>query len=1014
MGKRGQFTVFVILGFILLVVVIFTLFIVSMIQDQNINQQARKAVNDYVDASSINYYIYTCMDKVVNEAVLEIASQGGVFYNETGGFYNISDSGVTHIELIKNPDTTSDKLVNVSYAVFREGSKPANMFYEPWWYPFEYTRISELRPTYDFLSLNSFRSVKESGVFGFNNFTRLCHSRSVNYNPPGIFGFCKNNVEEVITKNISTIEVQLAEMLVHKMNNCTNFSIFEEIGDHNITLKGDPSVEIIYGAQDMSFVFNYPFEVKIKNREPVIVRRDFNYYSSLKFVSLHNYLLNLVKEEVQNPYFNLKTDYGSIPGFDSVNYELEVLEHSDSNPIFKNCADDCDWKHDFILKIIDKASESTGKLLTYYVAFQNRRPALDWIHETDDAVPFDYIVFEGEELVIDPYGFDPENKDLQYIYSGWKETYTTTYNLDHSCNPPIDWLTFINCIEIIPNPSLTDLFKWSKSQSYLDTQRKAEYTIGPDDAGLHSTRLTIYDPSGLEDYQDISILVIDKPTVEIGVITNMEVPENVVSVEDPFYLSSAGTKPSNIPGTTVSDIRWAITYFDAVNNLIMSVPPFSPLIQQWVEPNPNNIIVPYEESLNINLIKPKILNVVTPHTIKLTIEQETNTGGLIIPSTFQKSEELIVKECIPFRGTSDPFPYSSWSDPEDYNNYISTNHACCLGDIDDDETYAVAGQSTSCYDETLYGERNHLIDEVIDLMKHDLLWAYYDLISIPQPGTTINVNGPQTDKNDVFKMYFERFCDGRRGNICAGSGEYTVSRLLECPNKLSNEIGTCTGPPETITSTQPTQCTNYPPGKTFESIFEGAQETRCNTNPACSTSTQYGTPGPLSCTAQCDNQGGCTHPVQCTCSQACGAQCYPGKLMEWIGTTCNFNCAKESTCVFTGNAQTPCSSPQSFCYNSIFNGQSRCYTNVGCDDTLGARYTAADYCAARGTILNYGGDRYCFFYNSINPPVPPNICTSGGNCLINSMSETNFINSHGPCNAGQQITCNPLTGWVCT
>jgi len=123
-----------------------------------------------------------------------------------------------------------------------------------------------------------------------------------------------------------------------------------------------------------------------------------------------------------------------------------------------------------IINITDEKSELNGKPYSFYIAFQNRHPVLDWIHKKKGN-PFreqiDIVATPGDEIIIDPYAYDPDEDfyfgqvhndaldkgiddgsdgvpdnnfkkfmsnytktDTPYSYSGWKETYDEWFNYE--------------------------------------------------------------------------------------------------------------------------------------------------------------------------------------------------------------------------------------------------------------------------------------------------------------------------------------------------------------------------------------------------------------------------------------------------------------------------------------------------------------------------------------------------------------------------------------------------------
>jgi hypothetical protein len=119
---------------------------------------------------------------------------------------------------------------------------------------------------------------------------------------------------------------------------------------------------------------------------------------------------------------------------------------------------------------------------------------------------------------------------------------------------------------------------------------------------------------------------------------------------------------------------------------------------------------------------------------------------------------LIEKECIPYRADSDPYPYHTTENP------FMANHSCCLGNINNPETWQLASTNVVCHEEpTCFGVTTGL-------------------------------------KKRLRQIH----CSGERGNICNGHVGYADSDICgcneaaaECDNvkayRLKNGQGWCYG-----------------------------------------------------------------------------------------------------------------------------------------------------------------------------------------------------------------------------
>ncbi|PIN80133.1 hypothetical protein COV13_04035 [Candidatus Woesearchaeota archaeon CG10_big_fil_rev_8_21_14_0_10_32_9] len=982
-GNKGQVTLFVMLGFVLLISFVVILVFAGYVMNAGLENQAKKAVDDYLTSSSIGYYVYTCMDAATTNAMDQVALQGGVFYDYQDGPYSSAQEGVTHIPYnltyTSAEGTPRTLKFNVSYSI--QNKSDCEMVNETIPdYPYSRTKLVDLEQTYsdgtqNACLFNSNTGYVYSGFFGLNNITTLCYVGSNNSrNIADVsLGPCFRNT--LRPKN-STIEHLLETQIKKQVEKCINFSYYETEEGHNITILQEPTTTIVYNKESLSVNMEYPFIVKLKGKEPVLVKHDFEYKSDLRLTKIHNYLLNLLKKESSDPFFNLAKDYYTVlPQFDSEHMKVSVVN-------FTTCSN-CGYKYDQILIVEDNASKIGNRSLTFLTAIKNRRPALDFIHETAASEFFDILVTENETINLNPFGIDPDDKQVKYKYIGWKETW------DDEC--ALNSAGELVCTQL---PGM--LYNWTNSTEFKLTNRSANYTTNASDIGYHNTTIVVEDESGLIDFQTLNILVFDLPTANLTIpLLYPGMPNNTLTIEDPVNISGQGSIPSAMGGGTITGYLWKATYdINSITYLAFE----------------NKTIEAYRkiplQSYNIKTIKPLNLSHDVIHEISLAVEQFMTVLGTTVTST-PTIQEVNVTECAPHRNSTDPysFPYNKGSDP------FYANHTCCLGDIADSSTYSVASiaSAVTCFQGTAYGEFTILTTTTTnDYRESGLLTGYPASSNINAPPTPY----PGGDKNDIYKMLFNRICDGQRGNICAGEMQRTIIKDVSCANNGVNEL--CVGPPPDYSNSSINTCYNYPAGQTFETTFSTVGTGICNQAFACSTinSNGYGAVGgPQLCKAICDGTGNCDNTANtlaaCTCSVvSCNAQCDETKPFTWtIGSkTCQNNCDYSNTCAYS-TFELPCAknavTNTAYCLysgNNPIYDDGTCYYQVTCDAS-NSNYQEGQYCKVGEHIEEE--TKYCL-WGTISPS-----CNTAGECNLNK--------SPFPCAHGQIADCNLNTGWsMCT
>ena len=983
--RKAQFTIFALLGLVIVIIVGLFIFSINQVFSQNLDAQAREAVQDFLSSGPINYYVDNCLELATNEAVEEFVNHKHIL--------NFDDA-YNH-EFI--PLQVGGKTINVSYWIKKQQSCNIVQMQKPD-YPLANTSLNNLQNIYNTNVVCTTPPRVLSGFFGKNTFPRLCFPGSDNIffiSPDDqLFSPCNLNIYSDLpnflpqnpTNNFYNLENILATSINKSMDQCANFSIFNDLQGHNVTMLDDPVFDIIFQPESFSVKATYPFEVKLRNRQPVITSYSFEYQSDIRITKLQRFIIDLLRRETQNIFFNASRDYNQALDYDE-NINVTRIDFIDSD-----IADDV--KFDWILNITDTLSLLNQTPLSIFVGIQNRKPALDYIRTTNPTNPFHIVAVQNESITLTPRGYDPDDREVQYLYSGWREDYDQRFRLDDpNCSfEEIQSLEDLeNCVELIEYNSEDDRPRnWTRSDLFQETFRDAKIHLNESDIGPRNVTITIRDIAGLIDYQVIKILVFDLPTAVIT-INNLipGPPDGVVSVEDPFEFSGQDSAPPSI-GVGNEIVSYHFKSF-LENSLV------DPLFQKTtIYPNAS-INIPddvNDQISNIRTIGNLLLNIIGKHIFELTV-----TANIPWLNDFQLSDttekEIEVVSCFPHRASSPSYPYNN-----NLNPYLA-NHTCCLGNMEDVESYQLANEETSCYQQDRFG--------VLDSLKDHADSLHIDITNIE---SVLNKNYGEQNYFDVYKLEFERACDGTRGNICAGNSVATIQVYDSCPLTQQPEIindqniqnfeltDSCTGPVSLI-SEESQSCINYPQGQTFDSRFSIEDNICGNADDFCGGITNTQTCDSFIC----DGQGGCTIPTECSCTiNSCGAECDASNTYVRDGNTCRFGCDL-SFCSLQQNTDLPCE--EDYCLNNDFNGNNGdyCYYDLSCASSGGSY--KQQICIA-GTRVNEQGNQdnsgnYCLIDSAED-----NKCTAEG-CNLPKQNIEDF-NSE-PCSSPPQ--CTP-SGWTCT
>jgi len=750
------------------------------------------------------------------------------------------------------------------------------------------------------------------------------------------------------------------------------------------------------------------------------VRHSFEYSSDLRIPKIQNYLLRLLKEEVLNVEFDIATEYPTIEGYDSNNMNVQVFDVKEHPDVFYDCID-CDYKYDKIVIVEDELSKIGDRSLKFFSGIKNRRPVLDYIHQTSQDNLYDILLIEGDTIEIQPMGVDPDEKEIfKYSYQGWKEDYDEKWDFSEpACSigglPDLEYETLRNCIVdvIVPETNM-----WTNYEPYLSTQKDAEYSVDHLDTGPHLVTVSTMDESGLIDYQELRILVIDAPQIEIGFDSTehyvLNQDEDAVSIEDKFVITNDGTTlPALLPQPTSGEMIWNVVRINpdgTVQTVIQDS--FTFTSQDDVVnsiPIPNDLVEP----IDIRTIKSLKISEAGDYRVEIALNLNTGLDG-DGSLEFEKVQEFTAYECVPYEGFGgrNIYPYNSG---DTLDEAFLGAHSCCEGDITDADAdqWKLLDGGTSCYDAYWVGERGKLIEKVESLRKIDELEDYF--LSEPTLSNSINRNYASANpENGIYELSLDRSCDNNRGNICAGEVIADISLLESCPKLLISDEpdGQCTGPPEDINQFVAT-CENYDDG-TFESIFKGGSNL-CNEEPECSSHLKYndvGNPNArMQCQATCNGLEGCSQPSKCRCIEGvCNAQCDDSNDFEWENLAdgtgiCHSNCQEIPICDYQKHPQTKCPSPRpdikdfsgpADCQDSNPAGITGCYTNVRCTPT-GPSTPEFERCQV-GEYMDDDGNRMCMFGSAVP------LCDASG-CNLPKEKENFWCATFG-------CTCDPINGWV--
>ena len=844
--------IFVVAGILILLLIAFLYSFLKDLQEESVESEKRKRAG--VDDLTETYkkFVEVCATHATQRGLFLIGQQGGVIYDyqaEDGMSYRGPPRNDYGDYVLPREDDFYNTVYNVSYGI----RKPQHEFSSPPLYPYGSTvLVSDPSRTFGSSYRNSLGNFPPPGPMA-----PLCDYHGLN--GPDYAGdahscetygsrsrFVSNTVQEYLE---SYIEKTTAECVQKEVFEGLNISFhFEDVSAKTLF-----SNEKVYVEMSMPVNITSESAYVESDLPPLTVEVD----TRLKLI--HELVDHLIKEDVNNIFFDIVGDANTLDSCRSwrgmsSGCLREGMEVSLIRNPCKNIDDiDCgDANYDNILVVEDKNTLVFGRPYTFYIAIENRYPALDLLYQTEGTMGFkwDYVFFVGDKIVIEPYGYDPDgdhhgpdgHMEKYYYYSMWKEDYDETYNHGYCSDNPQECRDDPLGVATIKNSEISPE-AWTSSPEYQETGRKASYVTEESDRGGHLLRVSVCNEGGLCDYQILRIYVGDM-FVDGSFNLYSEIPDNYASLEDPYTIV--------FPELDGLDEAHYYTFkiFDEDEDLVF---------EKVEERNYTNI--PENAQPDPFAYRDKIGGIFS-ETGVYTLEFEARGSGdsLIIDGI---SDDLNVVECLPHRSSDDPYPFH-----DDEGDFLFSNRTCCVGDPlnpEEDNWGTYAGTDQVCYREMNYG----CFDD-------------FDY------GIGPEVEGEPTDfdrSEDVYKSEYEVFCSGDEGMTCTGEEKETRTWVERCD-------GPCKSCAEGASSCD----------------FE-ANQVMCDTEFKCSDygNQGYGSGGNYSCKGGC-YLGECEYAIDCECSIDCGSECDEG-YYRWENNSCFYECGVHTGCEYGEHQNTICFSP---------------------------------------------------------------------------------------------------------
>lgn len=493
-NKRGQITIFMILGLVMIAVFAFVIYSSTAVQRIQLQKQAEKVATDILGTTALEYYVTLCTKEAMEDGLDLIGKQGGRILPEQGG--NLP-SGFRTL-----PFEIESKTYQATYGIINSDGiitlPPLYPCFASENFPPEYCRFinnPSIFPTYKYF-------------FGFSSLPPLCKTS-------------KDCAYEASWGPFS-IQEQLEYFIANRTKECVSLESIVGLNESYNVTEGDVSVNLSISDSSLTAIINFPIVVTFKQAKPVVTFTRFETVSPARLKRIYKFAKDIVDKDVSDLNFNIINDSNRTAYY----YGDLAIQR------MKNIVG-----FDDLLRITDQRFVS-GQQFLFQFMIENRPPVLDYIstfgEPSKDSCnsPYDIFVFENRTLLIAPQAYDPDDDAVSYSYSGWKANYienltsVTSYFLGQTrCSlASYEWRALSRNL-------------WHSSPEYVDTNRIASVEVNRSDSGFHNFTVTAAS-EGYSDWQIVRVLVDDMPEVKANITGYYPDMPNDFSVEDPFTLKS--------------------------------------------------------------------------------------------------------------------------------------------------------------------------------------------------------------------------------------------------------------------------------------------------------------------------------------------------------------------------------------------------------------------------------------------------------------------------------------------
>ncbi len=503
-SKKGQITVFIILGILLLFAFILVYQITTALNRSNLDAEKQKVLNKLLQPTALNIYINDCLEDNLKDGLKLLGQQGGKFWvSQPGGYVEFSS-----LEGETASDPYQEKgSVNVAYGLAYYPLEPKNK------YPCTGNPPAPAFCSYLFPNLQySFGSLIGVNVFDIET---------------SLSNYLSQTTADCVTKLVN--EKLLTGQAEVKINEA---KVLVSLQYSGIQVEALYPMVLSYGKEKIETAQKFSFTLTGKYRQ------FFEGVSDLLYNDIH-----FLDFDLQNDYNKKEFSYQS--DIDT-NSQCKKQETTDSikkiTYLCKGYNDLTEWGIEvtrdgerFIFESADPELQINANNYFFQIYRQNRPPVLDYISQWPSN-DYDYVVIPGDKelgtLDLTAYAQDPDEDIITYSFSG----------------EDIDQFELKDSEGNIINADAE-----TKDKVAVQKEKFIENQQSP----IKIVTVKVSD-GDLFDWQDVRVLVEKEPKINLKILSPYpDIAEGKVSLEDPIFIEADYPETLSIEGKTKSILEIA-------------------------------------------------------------------------------------------------------------------------------------------------------------------------------------------------------------------------------------------------------------------------------------------------------------------------------------------------------------------------------------------------------------------------------------------------------------------------